>query len=186
MTRTVTLVRHPPVELHYRTLCYGSTDVPLGPDGMAIAAQIVATLATQPIAQIVHSGLQRAAIVAEELAMRTGTVAHVDVRLREIHFGEWELQSWDEIYAKTGDAMMGMIQNPSAWRAPGGETMYELRERVLQWYRELPDTSDIVAICHGGPIAALLGTLRDLPVSDWPALIPKHGEITSLALPRTP
>ena len=183
---TITLVRHPPVEARYRSLCYGSTDVPLGADGMAIAAEIVATLAAQPITQIVHSGLQRAAIVAEELAMRTGTAALVDVRLREIHFGEWELQSWDEIYAKSGDAMMGMLQNPSHWRPPGGETMYELRDRVLQWYRELPDTGDIVAICHGGPIAALLGTLRDLPVSDWPALIPKHGKIISFALPQTP
>jgi len=186
MTRTITLVRHPPVEVRYRSLCYGSTDVPLGPDGVAMASQIVVALTAQPIAHIVHSGLQRAAIVAQELSSRTGTMAHVDVRLQEIHFGEWELQSWDEIYAKTGDAMMGMVQNPSHWRPPGGETTYELRDRVLQWYCELPDTGHIVAICHGGPIAALLGTLRGLPVSDWPALIPKHGEVTSFASPRTP
>lgn len=176
MTRTITLVRHPPVEVRYRTLCYGSTDVPLGPDGMAMVARIVATLSSQAITQIVHSGLQRAAIVAEELAWRLGMTARVDVRLQERHFGKWELQSWNEIYVTTGDAMMGMVHDPSHWRPPGGETTDELRDRVLQWYRELPETGHIVAICHGGPIAALLGTVRGLPVSHWPALIPKHGE----------
>ena len=176
MTRTITLVRHPPVDVRYRTLCYGSADVPLGPDGVAVVTQIVAALALQPITQIVHSGLQRAAIVAEELALRLGVMAQLDARLQERHFGDWELQSWDEIYADTGDAMMGMVHDPSHWRPPGGETTDELRDRVLQWYRELPATGHIVAICHGGPIAALLGTLRGLPESDWPALIPKHGE----------
>jgi broad specificity phosphatase PhoE len=176
MTRTITLVRHPPVDVRYRMLCYGSTDVLLGPDSTAMVAQMVATLALQPITQIVHSGLRRAAILAEELALRVGTIARVDVRLQERHFGDWELQSWDEIYANTGDAMMGMVNDPSHWRPPGGETTFELRDRVLQWYQELSQTGHIVAICHGGPIAALLGTLRGLPVSDWPTLIPKHGE----------
>jgi broad specificity phosphatase PhoE len=114
-------------------------------------------------------------LVAEELAAITGVTPQADLRLRERCFGEWEGRRWDEIHAATGDAMMGMVTAPDSWRPPGGETTFELRDRALAWFRDLPTEGEIVAITHGGPIAAILGTLRGLPVADWISLIPPCG-----------
>jgi broad specificity phosphatase PhoE len=104
----------------------------------------------------------------------------IDPRLRERHFGEWERKRWDDIHAATGDAMLGMLTDPAGWRPPGGETTFELRDRVMCWYAELPATGTVLAVTHGGPIAALVGTLRGLPVGDWPKQIPPAGGIVIL------
>jgi broad specificity phosphatase PhoE len=181
MSRTVLLVRHPPVADDYRGVCYGSTDVPLGGDGPARVREIVADLlAHGPITHLFHSGLARCAAVADAVAVSSGVTPVADVRLRERCFGTWELRRWEDIHADTGDAMMGMVTDPGVWRPPGGETTFELRDRVLDWYAELPDAGRIVAVTHGGPIAALVGTLLQLPATEWLRMIPRCGAIVPL------
>lgn len=174
MSRTILLVRHLPVASAYQGVCYGSSDVPLADDSDldAIVAEI---LSQGPITHLYHSGLTRCAILAETLATLAGVPARSDARLRERCFGTWELRRWEDIHAETGDAMMGMVTNPGTWRPPGGETTFELRDRVWSWYTDLPTTGAIVAITHGGPIAALLGTLGQRPAAEWPQLISRCG-----------
>jgi alpha-ribazole phosphatase len=180
--RRVILARHTPVAEAYRGVCYGGdSDAPL-PDAAAgdIGRLVEALLAEGPITHIVHSGLMRCSAPAEALAARAGAPATVDVRLRERGFGAWELRRWTDIHAETGDAMMGMITHPDTWRPPGGETTFALRDRALAWYADLPAEGCIVAITHGGPIAALRGALVGAPVDQWPTLIPACGEIVRL------
>ena len=181
MSRTLLLVRHPLVAESIRGVCYGSSDVPLVDDGPARIREIVAGLVPHgPISHLFHSGLVRCAAVADAAAAWSGVTPVADDRLRERCFGAWELRCWNDIHAETGDAMMGMVTAPGTWRPPGGETTFELRDRVLRWYADLPASGIIIAVTHGGPIAALLGTLRGLPVTDWPGLVPPHGKVVRL------
>lgn len=174
MNRIVVLIRHPPVADEFKGICYGRSDVPLCDDCRldSIADEI---LAHGPITHLYHSGLTRCAVLADAIATRAGVPAVADARLQERCFGAWELRRWDSIHAETGDAMMGMVTDPGTWRPPGGETTFELRDRVHAWYAGLPATGHIVAVTHGGPIAALLGTLQQRPVTAWPQLIPRCG-----------
>jgi len=182
MNRTVLLVRHPPVADAFRGVCYGSSDVPLSGDGLAgLKAVTDAVQAGGPVTHLYHSGLTRCVALAEEAAALTGLPAVVDARLRERCFGAWELRPWDDIYAETGDGMTGMVTHPGTWRPPCGETTYELRDRVLAWYVELPMVGRIVTVTHGGPIAVLLGTLPGFPVCRWADLVPTCG--TAVLLP---
>jgi broad specificity phosphatase PhoE len=190
------LVRHPPVPASSRGICYGASDILLDEAGLAAADRLVEQLVARlsPVEAscdsiaLYHSGLDRSAQVAnrletrlrEPVAGREPVTARVDTRLRERDFGAWELQAWDDIHARTGDAMNGMLTDPEHWSPPGGETTYQLRDRVVAWHRHVCDTLEpgvetVVTITHGGPIAALLGTLRGLPVADWLALIPPPG-----------
>ena len=178
MPRRIRLARHPPVAPEYTGICYGSSDVPLAADRIQQAAILAQSLAAEPITHLYHSDLSRCRLVALELAAITGATPRADHRLRERCFGDWEGQRWDEIHAATGEAMMGMVTAPDSWRPPGGETTFELRDRALAWFRELPPDGDIVAITHGGPIAAILGTVRALSVEDWIGLIPACGMTT--------
>ena len=73
--------------------------------------------------------------------------------------------------------------------SPGGtgETTFEVRARAMAWLGGLGShTSDeraVIAICHGGPIAAIRGTLEGSRVADWPALVPSPGGIISVDFP---
>lgn len=178
----IQLIRHPEVSAAYRGVCYGRLDVPLGERGVAQIADIAASLTT--VTAVVHSGATRARLLAEAIGLRFGVTLTVDARLAERDFGAWEGRTWDAIHAETGDAMMGMVTDPTAWCPAGGETTFALRDRVLAWYRE--QTTPVVAVCHGGPIAALLGTLGDHPVADWPRLVPPCGGVTLVPLPAVP
>jgi broad specificity phosphatase PhoE len=182
MSRTVLLVRHPPVASDFRGVCYGSGDVPLGDDGPVRVREVVAALlAHGPITHLFHSGSARCAAVADAVAASSGVTPVADARLRERCFGAWEFRRWDDIHAETGDAMMGMVTAPGTWRPPGGETTFELRDRVRAWYADLPAKGRVVAVTHGGPIAALLGTLAGLPADRWPGLVPAYGQIVPVS-----
>jgi broad specificity phosphatase PhoE len=187
MTGRLLLVRHPPVAEALRGVCYGSSDVPLAASSQQQIQRIVDELLKRgPITHLFHSGLSRCATVADALAARCGLVPVANARLRERSLGSWELRRWDDIHAETGEAMLGMLTDPGGWRPPGGETTFELRDRVLAWYAELPPAGHLVAITHGGPIAALRGALSGRPVREWPSLVSAHGEIVTIGLGLNP
>lgn len=174
----LTVVRHPPIDPAWKGRCYGQTDVALADDDVT---DLVQSLARYSPTIVWHSGLIRTERVAACLAKKTGAELREDPRLRERHFGEWEGRTWDDIYAETGSAMDGMIEQPATWRPPGGETTFALRDRIVAWYNELDTSERHIAITHGGPIAAFIGTRSDLRPSAWPSLIPNYGEWCSIA-----
>jgi broad specificity phosphatase PhoE len=114
------------------------------------------------------------------VAAQVGVPAIADTDLRERDFGTWELRNWSDIYAEVGHAMDGLILDPVSYAPPGGETTFALRDRALRWYARLPSEGLIVAITHGGPVAALRGALLGWTVERWPQLIPAYGSITRL------
>jgi broad specificity phosphatase PhoE len=80
--------------------------------------------------------------------------------------------------------MLRMLTDPVTYRPGGGETTLEMRNRVTDFVASLPRLGVIVLVTHGGPIAAVSGTLQKHPVSDWASLIPTLGEyITITPLP---
>jgi broad specificity phosphatase PhoE len=178
--RRILLVRHGSVAARYDGVCYGRSDVELGEDGWRQSRELAQELGTLPITHLFHSGLVRARSLAELIAAERGIAACIDPRLAEFNFGQWELRKWQEIFEEAGDALAEVARAPETFRPPSGETAHELRERVLGWYRELPAEGLIVAVGHGGPIAALRGTLAGAAASQWPALIPLHGEWVEL------
>ena len=181
MTADLVLVRHARVDDRYRGVCYGRSDVPLGDEGRADSLRIAAEIARWPVARLVSSGAARAGYLADRIAERIGLAVEVEPALLERDFGAWELRTWDDIYGEVGDAMHGLIHEPATYRPAGGETTDELRDRALAWYRGLPRGGLVVAVTHGGPIAAIRGTLRGKAPADWVDLIPATG--TWVALP---
>ena len=176
----VILVRHPPVAERYHGLCYGSSDVELSADGFDKCQELARLFVKIPIRRVFHSGMQRTRQLAEFIGERLRLDPIVDIRLAERHFGTWELRSWDEIFAESGAAMDRVLTEPDAFRPGGGETTYDVRDRVLAWYAELPKRELTLAVTHAGPIAALLGTIRNEPAQQWIKLIPKPGDFVDL------
>ncbi len=173
--RQLLLIRHAEVHSRWRGVCYGRSDIGLSARGEARSRELSEHFEHRP-SLVMSSDLRRARFLAEHLARRYRLELVICPELCERDFGAWELLPWDDIYAETGDEMNGMLDAPDSWRPPGGETTFELRDRVLEWHAGLPTKGCIVAVTHGGPIAALRGTLQGLPVADWPDLMPGWGE----------
>lgn len=178
------LVRHVPVAQSYQGLCYGRSDVPLDEHGRRLCTDLAGELSNVPAAGVLHSGLTRTRLLAERLGEQIGCPVVECPALQERDFGNWELRPWDEIYAAHGEEMLGVVTQPQTYRPGGGETTFELRDRVLEWFSALPAEGPMIAVTHGGPIAALLGTLQRRPVHEWTSLIPRCGE--SVRVPRRP
>ena len=180
----VHLVRHTAVASHWAGRCYGQSDVGLSREGRDAARRLAPGIAVLGPRRLTVSPLRRARFLAG-LVQRLVPEADIRIegRLAECHFGAWEGRPWTEIFAESGDAMMGLVQAPETFRAGGdGETTFAMRDRAMDWLQEVASAQcgPVVAICHGGPIAAIRGTLSGTPVERWPELVPKTGEIVTV------
>ncbi|MGX9964844.1 histidine phosphatase family protein [Roseomonas sp. F4] len=175
----VTLLRHTAVAAHWRGRCYGASDVGLSAEGLAAARALADTLPVAGVTRLQSSPLRRARCLGGMLSRRLGLPLEIVPALRERDFGAWEGRRWDAIHAEEGDAMMGMIDAPDSFRPGGGETTAELAQRVLAWFEALP-AGGVLAVTHGGPVAALRGRLAGLPARDWLGLVPALGEAVCL------
>ena len=186
------LIRHPRPAVEPGT-CYGQTDLGLAECPAEVAARLRPLL---PDTFALHaSPLARARLLAEAL----GT-PHLDDRLKEICFGEWEGRSFADI----GSAIDDWVEDPLGFRAPGGESPREMAARVLQWLDEIrqesgdrgqtPISSEIglcplspgtapehlVVIAHGGPLRVIAGHLLGLPPERWLGLDFGCGQVTRI------
>lgn len=178
----LTLLRHTEVARQWRGRCYGVSDAGLSAAGIGAARTLARDEAEafRGITRLVVSPLRRARFLGGLLGRQLGLPLEVAPALRERDFGVWEGRSWDSIYAAASDSMMGMIDAPASFRPGGGETTEELARRVMAWFATLPAGGRILAITHGGPAAAVRGTLAGLPARAWLPLIPGLGEAVSV------
>jgi len=152
------LIRHG--ETHWNRIgrYQGQIDVPLSDGGRGQAAALAEILRVVPLQVIYTSDLRRARETAEAVAAATGAPLRQDPRLREIRLGRWEGLTLDEIRAQDGEALDDFRRNPATARAPEGESVPEVLERVraalediLQAYPEGP----VAIVSHGLALAAL-------------------------------
>ncbi len=176
MPRRLLLLRHTAVSARYAGRCYGRTDVALSAAGLAEARSVAAAVAAEGgFDAVFASPSRRARLLALRIGARLGRPVRIELRLAERHFGAWEGRPWDEIWTAEGEAMDGVIDAPDSYRPGGGETTGELAARVLAWFRDLAPGAAFVVAAHGGPIAALAGSLLGEPPRRWLRHVPAPG-----------
>ncbi|MFN3986152.1 MAG: alpha-ribazole phosphatase family protein [Rhodocyclaceae bacterium] len=165
------LIRHPRPDVP-SGVCYGQSDVGIAEDAGTVAARLRPHL---PLRYTLHaSPLARARLLAEQLGTPT-----LDDRLKEIHFGEWEMARFDDI----GNALDAWAADPLGFRAPGGESAGQMAQRVRAWLDELlhaPPDQPHVVVAHGGPLRVLAGSLLGIPPERWLGLDFACGHATRL------
>jgi len=101
-----------------------------------------------------------------------------DGRLRELHFGDWEMQTWDAIGASSLDAWANDL---AGFRPPGGETGHELQKRVLDWLREaVAEHRSAIVVTHAGVMRVLEAHHQRLPGAQWLNLRYDYGQVLAL------
>lgn len=158
------LLRHGPVAVP-AGLCYGHLDVPLQEPSQqwsGTARKFVA----HTLGNTFHwwsSPLSRATRMAETLA--EGASVQHDDRLRELNFGTFEGRLWTDIPLAES---LAWTDSDGKMPCPGGgESHEQLVARVLDWAKCVAEKGvDVCAVCHGGPMRALLQAALELHFSE--------------------
>lgn len=157
MTFRVALLRHPPVRA-LPNRCYGRADLPLLDGWEPALPALVAALAVMRPLMVRTSPLSRCLLPAQALAGLLTIPVHVDPRLIELDFGEWDGLDWDDVPRVLLDLWAA---DPLGFAAPGGESGAMLVRRVEAVCAEIrSDARDCVVVSHGGPLRLLGPMLR--------------------------
>jgi alpha-ribazole phosphatase len=118
------LVRHtiPDVD---KKVCYGQSDIPLAPSFEQEAAEVLRRLPVG-INEVYTSPLTRCTQLAERIG--AGQMTAVP-QLKEMHFGDWELQPWSAIPQQELNPWM---EDFVSHQVPNGESMQLLANPNLK------------------------------------------------------
>lgn len=159
------MIRHGLTDWNLSGRFQGRSDVELSREGRR-QAQRLARRASQlgPIDRVVASPLARARQTAEIVFPTLDVV--LEPRLMELDFGAFEGNTAAENMAL--DAWRVWSEDTFTRAPPGGESYQQLRERVVSWYRELPDdVAHVVAVTHSGTIQMLLTHVLGVEHPRW-------------------
>ena len=148
----VVLIRHTRLS-DVAGLCYGWCDVPLAGSFSQEAEAVRVSLPWAP-EEVWTSPAARCRVLADMLG---ASRVVEEMRLRELHMGEWEGRKWDTFRGPESEAW---ALDPWRLRPPGGETAKEFWARVAEVRAELlAQTAErrVAVVTHAGVIRAWRG-----------------------------
>jgi alpha-ribazole phosphatase len=143
-------------------LCYGQTNIGLAisfPEEVEILHDKLHELNGN--CRVFSSPLARCVQLAETFSDSVNT----DVRLQELHFGDWEEQRFDDIDQV---ALQHWTDNFATAVPPNGESFGDLYQRTGEFWQELLTlkAEQVVVVTHSGVIRALLARVLNLPLEN--------------------
>lgn len=162
-------IRHGETAWNVDTRIQGHLDIPLNDTGRWQAQRLARALAARDAIHAVYSSdLQRAHETAQAIAAATGTPLRTHTGLRERGFGLFEGKTYAKIEQTWPAESEHWRRRTPDWCPPqGGESLIEVRARILQTLQELAAPhvgQQIVLVAHGGVMDQLyrLATGQDL------------------------
>ena len=153
------LIRHTTPRVK-KGICYGHSDLGLANSFHAEKRQVHDKL-SMPYDAVYTSPLQRCSILADTLE---APFQHVDRRLMEYDFGDWELLPWSKIKSSEADAWMNnFIDQP----APNGESMIMMQQRVEAFWSDLlmQKYNSVAVVTHSGVQRLIHAAILNTPLS---------------------
>ena len=178
---TIDLMRHGEVEGGNRFR--GSTDDPLTKHGWQ---QMQDTL--EPggdWTQVISSPLQRCAKFSASWSNNQNLTHSLNKSFQEMHFGDWEGKTADEISAKDPAALKEFWQDPNKFAPKNSELLSDFRQRILDaWCNLIHDHhgEHILLVSHGGPIRMILSHILEIPEHAILRLEVPHASISRIKI----
>ncbi len=169
--RRLVLVRHGETEGQSSIRYYGATDVPLNESGRRQLARVGRALADVPLDAVYTSALRRTVEGARIIA--PDVPAQAIASFNEVHFGEWEGLTREEIAARDPERYGRWRHALDDFCYPGGEAVSAFRARVVYaWRRLLPAApAHALVVAHKGVIASIVAEMLGLGPTQraaWP------------------
>ena len=149
VTRVIA-IRHGETTWNVDTRIQGHLDIPLNDIGRRQAERMALALAGEPITAIYASDLTRAWETAQYLGRALGIEVTREEGLRERGFGDFEGKTFSEIAALLPEQSMRWRKRDPEFAPAGGESLLDLRSRVVA-------TAERLAAAHPGELIAMVG-----------------------------
>jgi alpha-ribazole phosphatase len=175
----LTLIRHTEPNIE-KNICYGQSDIDLKIGWKKIAKSINMQLANMKFDKFYSSPLKRCKKLAIAIDLKLN-IEYTDL-LKEINFGDWELKSWDQIYADPySKKWFGDYINT---KTPNGESNIELVERVGIFIQNLKKNNfeNVLIITHAGVIRTFYTIINKLSISESFDKKINYGEIIEFTI----
>ena len=175
-------VRHGETAWNRDTRIQGHTDIALNDHGRWQADRLAQALGEEPIAAFYASDLSRARETAEAVARRHGARVHTHTGLRERSFGHFEGQTWAELESRHPEEALAWPKRVPDFAPPGGETLLQLRERVVGTVEALAARhpgEQVLLVAHGGVLDILYRAATRLELQ-----APRSWELPNTAINR--
>jgi broad specificity phosphatase PhoE len=137
----------------------GARDTPLNAVGLRQCQATAAALAERPVAAIYATPLERARMSAEIIAKPHRLEVAIEAAFREMMFGAWEGMTREEVAATFPELCRLWWETPHLVEVPGGETLAQVRARVVEGFAELRAAHEgetAVLVSHGVVIRLLV------------------------------
>ncbi|MBX3611157.1 MAG: histidine phosphatase family protein [Hydrogenophaga sp.] len=151
-------VRHGETTWNRDTRIQGHTDIDLNDHGRWQASRLGQALRDESVAAIYSSDLRRARDTAQAVADHHSLPVHAEIGLRERGFGRFEGHTWDELELRYPAETLAWRKRMPDFAPPGGETLLQLRERVVATVIGLAERhlgEQILVVAHGGVLDVL-------------------------------
>ena len=137
----------------------GHSDPPVNARGQRQIHDLIQRLAHEPIDAIYSSDLSRAVTTASALAQSLHAPVTTSPALRELHFGEWEGRTWNEIERSDAAFARRWTEAFPHLHAPGGELFAHFETRVRSEVDRLlllAQDKRIAVVTHAGVMRVVL------------------------------
>lgn len=153
------LIRHTRVAIE-SGICYGQADILPVPTFREEISKIKEAIGKMQFDRIFSSPLKRCSMLAAELFPKEEVC--FDERVKELYFGEWELQTWEAVYALPGGRKW--MNNFMTERCAGGEGYPDLHRRVSAFLEELVNgpAERVAVVTHAGVIRSVKAIIDEV------------------------
>ena len=143
-------IRHGETTWNVDSRIQGHLDIPLSATGRQQAERLAGALRDEPITAIYASDLARAWETAQYIGQAHGLPVIREIGLRERDFGDFEGKTFAEIELLLPEQSMRWRKRDPQFAPQGGETLTDLRSRVME-------AAERLAARHPGEQIALVG-----------------------------
>lgn len=173
----IILIRHTAPAIA-KGICYGQSDVDVMPSFEKEMQQIQQQLPNDIHNYTVYASPLRR---CEKLAQTLFTTVVFDNRLKELNFGDWELQKWNEI---NQEELTLWMDNFVTEKTKNGESYLDLHQRTTNFIADLQQQNiqKAIVVTHAGVMRSLWAYTNDIPLEKSFELPLNYGELLKIIL----
>lgn len=182
-TTTLFMIRHGRLNHTEPNIFTGQADIPLSETGRKETLSHLTLMKKNDIALVVSSDLSRTVEPATEYSKFLNCPLIVKNELREINAGDWENKTYQEVMLTANDYLQKRYANPVKVPFPNGESLQDLKKRVVNTVKSLLKTysgQNILLIGHAGVIRVIILSYLKLSLSKFFCLEVDYGSLSTI------
>lgn len=182
-TTTLFMIRHGRLNHTESNVFTGQSDILLSEKGRKETLSYLTLMKKNNIALVVSSDLSRTTEPAMEYSKHLKCLHIVKKELREINAGDWENKTFQEVMLTSNDYLQKRYANPVKIPFPNGESLQDLKKRVVNTITPLLKNNfgqNILLIGHAGVIRVIILSYLKLPLSKFFCLEVDYGSLSAI------